>query len=46
MVKKLLANAEDARDEGSISGLGRSPGIAKGNPLQYSWLDNFLDRGA
>ena len=31
---------------GSISGLGRSPGEGKGNPLQYSYLQNSLDRGA
>jgi len=43
--KNLPANAGDARDEGSISGLGRSPGIANGNPLQYSCLENFMDRG-
>ena len=31
---------------GSIPGLGRSPGIGNGNPLQYSCLQNLLDRGA
>ena len=31
---------------GSIPGLGRSPGEGKGNPLQYSCLKNFMDRGA
>ena len=36
----------DAGDEGSISGLGRSPGEGNGNPLQYSCLGNFTDRGA
>ena len=36
----------DAGDEGSISGLGRSPGEGNGNPLQYSCLGNFLDREA
>ena len=43
MVKNLPANAEDP---GWISGLGRSPGEGNGNPLQYSCLENLLDRGA
>ena len=43
MVKNLPANA---RNEGSISGLGISPGEADGNPLQYSCLGNPMDRGA
>ena len=42
-VKNLPANARDA---GSISGSGRSPGGGNGNPLQYSCLGNTLDRGA
>ena len=33
-------------DLGSIPGLGRSPGEGNGNPLQYSCLDNSMDRGA
>ena len=33
-------------DMGSISGLGRSPGEGNGNPLQYSCLENFMDRRA
>ena len=37
---------EDVRDEGSIPGSGRSPGGGHGNPLQYSCLENPLDRGA
>jgi len=45
-VKNPPANAGDARDVGSISGLGRSPGIGNGNPLQYSCLENSMDRGA
>ena len=45
VVKNLLANAGDARDVGSVSGLGRSRGEGSGNPLQYSCLGN-LDRGA
>ena len=43
MVKNLAANAGDL---GSISGLGRSPGGGHGNPLQYSCLENPMDRGA
>ena len=33
-------------DLGSIPGLGRSPGKENGNPLQYSCLENAMDRGA
>ena len=36
----------NARDPGSIPGLGRSPGEGNGNPLQYSCLENPMDRGA
>ena len=46
MVKILPANAGDARDVDSIPGLGRSPGVGNGNPLQYSCLENLGDRGA
>ena len=46
MVKSLPANAGDERDAGSILGLGRSPGEGHGNPLQYSCLENPMDRGA
>ena len=46
MVKNLLANAGDAGDVGSISGLGRSPGGGHGNPLQYSCLENPMGGGA
>ena len=46
LVKNLYANSEDARDAGSIPGLGRSPGVGNGNPLQYSCLKNPMDRGA
>ena len=46
MVKNLPANAGDLRDMGSISELGRSPGEGNGNPLQYSGLENPMDRGA
>ena len=46
MAKNLPANAGDTRDAGSISGLGRSPGEENGNPLQYSCLQNPMNRGA
>ena len=46
VVKKLPASARDVRDGGSIPGLGRSPGEGHGNPLQYSCLENPVDRGA
>ena len=46
VVKNLLANAEDSRDKGSIPGLRRSPGEGNGNPLQYSCLENSIDREA
>ena len=36
----------NAGDLGSIPGLGRSPGEGNGNPLQYSCLENSMDRGA
>ena len=45
-VKESLANAGDARDVSSISGFGRFPGEQNGNPLQYSCLENSMDRGA
>jgi len=45
VVKNSPANAGDARGAGSISVLGRSPGEGSGNPLQYSCLGNFMDRG-
>ena len=46
MVKNPLANAGDIRDMGLIPGLGRSPGEGTGNPLQYSCLENPMDREA
>ena len=46
LVKNLPANAGDARDAGSILGLGRSRGGGHGNPLQYSCLENPIDREA
>ena len=39
-------NAGDARDLGSITGSGRSPGGGNGNPRQYTCLQNSMDRGA
>ena len=45
-VKNLPANAGDAKDAGSIPGLGRSPGGGHGNPLQYPCLESSMDRGA
>ena len=39
-------SACNAGDKGSIPGLGRSPGEGHGNPLQYSCLENPMDRGA
>ena len=46
MIKKLPANAGNVRDVGLISRSGRSPGGWQGNPLQYSYLENPLGRGA
>ena len=43
-VKNQPANA-DVRDAGSIPGLGRSPAGGHSNPLQYSCLENPMDRG-
>ena len=44
--KSPPANAGDVRDTGSIPALGRSPGGGNGNPLQYLYLENPMDRGA
>ena len=44
--KMWWESACNARDQGSISGLGRAPGEANGNPLQYSFLEHPPDRGA
>ena len=46
VVKKPPTSAGDIRDSGSIPGLGRSPGVGNGNPLEYSCLENPMDRGA
>ena len=44
MVKNLTTNAGDIGDVSLISGSGRSPGGGNGNPLQYSCLENSMDR--
>ena len=46
MIKNLLANAGDTGDTGSIPGSRRSPGVENVNPLQYSCLENPVNRGA
>jgi len=44
--KELTCSAEDSGDAGSVPGLERSPGGGHGYPLQYSCLENPMDRGA
>ena len=44
--KEAACNAGDTRGAGSIPESGRSPGEGHGNPLQYSYLKNPVDRGA
>ena len=46
VVKNPPANAGDIRNVGSIPGSGRFPGGRHGNLLQYSCLENAMDRGA
>ena len=46
VVKNPSANAGDIRASGSMPGSGRSPGGGHGNQLQYSCLENPMDRGA
>ena len=46
VVKNLLATAGDIRDLGSLHGSGRCPGEGNGYALQYSYLENHMDRGA
>ena len=46
MRKNLPASAGDVADTGSISELGRFPGLGNGNLLEYSCLEKFMDRGA
>ena len=43
---EVKASASNAGDPGLIPGSGRSPGEGNGNPLQYSFLENTMDRGA
>ena len=45
VVKNPSANARDTGDTGSIPELGKTPGEENGNPLQYSCLENPMDRG-
>ena len=45
LVKKNSANVGDIENMGLIPGLGRSPGVGNGSPLQYSCLDNPIDKG-
>ena len=46
MVKNPPANAGDAKDMGSIAESGRFHGEGNGNPFQYSWPENPVNRGA
>ena len=46
VVRSCLLNAGDLREMGSVSGSGRSAGGGHGNLLQYSSLENPVDRGA
>ena len=46
MLKNLASNAGNVRDLGLIPGPGKYPGGGHGNPLQYSCLENLIDRGA
>ena len=46
VVKNTPTNEEDIRHMGSIPGSEKSPGVGHGNPLQYSFLEDPIDRGA
>ena len=46
VVNNPSVNAGDMKDAGLILGSGRSPGERNGNPLQYSYPENSMDRGA
>jgi len=46
VVKNPPANAGELKDTGSTPTSGRSPGGGNGNPLQYSFLENLMDREA
>ena len=43
VVKNPSTNAQDAREVGLIPGSGKSSGVGKGSPLQYSYLENSMD---
>ena len=45
LAAQMVESACDVRDPGSIPQLGRSPGEGSGNPLQYSYLENPVNRG-
>ena len=45
VVKNPTANAGDTKDTGSVPKWGQSPGVGNGNPLQYSYPENSMDRG-
>ena len=45
VIKNPPANAGDKRNPGSITGSGRFPGGRNGNPLQFSCLENPMDKG-
>jgi len=45
VVKKLPASTGDVRDTGSIPGLGRSPGVENGTPIEYACLEDSMSRG-
>ena len=46
LVAQMVESAFNSGGVGSIPGSGRSPGGGNGNPLQYSFLENSMDRGA
>jgi len=46
VIKNQPASAGDRRDAGLILGSGRSPGRGHGNPLQYYFKENPMDKGA
>ena len=46
MGKESACNAGDTGDTGSIPGWGKSSGVGNGNPLQYTCMENPMDRGA
>ena len=46
MLKNFPVNAGGTKNTGLIPGLGRSLGVGNSNPLQYSFLENSMDRGA